>query len=614
MIFDDDAMAHPMEPEYVMIESVRDAQPDVEDGTTISSPGMESLDAAADAASTALRHAEAEGARGLAVFGQPVLVSELDAQAKIRELERHLEALKLQIAEREDADMGVDLLGLESQADDGACPPPSAPGAPGPAAEGVAPAAVVAPSTSPTTRSAAAAQPSMLTAMAEPPLAWPVAAEPRPAASDNQMEEDTTERPGLGLTPPVSDPVDAMAAAALPLTPLARAQAPEPPRPTKRPAPHSMEEPTSKTPTLPGFTRASSATLGAIAMPIRFLPVTEPENHVRFAMLPDSFPPIPGHLAGLLTSCSEKEMVQLFDQLTGYPLSTPVVTRIIEQYLPLRAMAMQEKIWTQRYQKATDKSGLTDQKGLHLPAGDMPFHSMCGKCLTPWPDNATRCWTCKHDQAIEYQRPTSIMEVGTETWTLLYEAGRPVWRRAAPVQSTPGALGPEATSVDPDAERHFKLSHSIDGSQFAQAPAATCTEEERTFADEVPSVCRVHIRQEILSADYEDDAAETTEAHRRRLTEQQPSQSFQIFHPEAAKALRIQSEALQGLASADLKAERAQAEEAERQENADQVSQLQAAVLAPIPPRACSRSLTARCGTLAPTSCGRSTSWTSKRR
>ena len=378
-----------------MIESVRDAQPDYEDGTTISSPGMESLDAAADAASTALRHAEAEGARGLAVFGQPVVVAELDAQEKIRELERHLEALKLQIAEREDADMGVDLLGLETPADDGACQPPSAPGAPGPAAEGVAPAAVVAPSTSPTTRSAAAAQPSMLTAMAEPPVTWPVAAEPRPAAPDNQMEEDTTERPGLGFTPPapagyVSDPVDAMAAAALPLTPPARAQAPEPPRPTKRPAPQPMEEPTSKTPTLPGFTRASSATLGAVPMPIRFLPVTEPENHVRFAMFPDSFPPVPGHLAGLLTSCSEKEMVQLFDQFTGYPLSTPVVTRIIEQYLPLRAMAMQEKIWTQRYQKATDKSGLTDQKGLHLPAGDMPFHSMCGKCMTPWPDNATR--------------------------------------------------------------------------------------------------------------------------------------------------------------------------------------------------------------------------------
>ena len=89
-----DAMAHPMEAEYVMIESVRDAQPDVEDLATVSSPGMESLDQAADAASTALRHAEAEGARGLAVFGQPVLVSELDAQEQIRELERHLQELK----------------------------------------------------------------------------------------------------------------------------------------------------------------------------------------------------------------------------------------------------------------------------------------------------------------------------------------------------------------------------------------------------------------------------------------------------------------------------------------------------------------------------------------
>ena len=118
-----------------MIESVRDAQLDVEDGTTISSPGMESLDQAADAASAALRHAEAEGARGLAIFGQPVLVSELDAQAQIRELERHLEALKVQIAEREDADMGVDLLQLEDPADGGAGQPPSAPGASGPAWE-----------------------------------------------------------------------------------------------------------------------------------------------------------------------------------------------------------------------------------------------------------------------------------------------------------------------------------------------------------------------------------------------------------------------------------------------------------------------------------------------
>ena len=47
-----------------------------------------------------------EGARGLAVFGQPVLVSELDAQEQSRQLERHLQELKVQIANREDADMG----------------------------------------------------------------------------------------------------------------------------------------------------------------------------------------------------------------------------------------------------------------------------------------------------------------------------------------------------------------------------------------------------------------------------------------------------------------------------------------------------------------------------
>ena len=82
--------------------------------------------------------------------------------------------------------------------------------------------------------------------------------------------------------------------------------------------------------------------MASIPLPIRFIPVREPENHVRFAMFPDAFPAIPGHLAGLLTSCTEKEMVQLFDQFTGYPLSTPVVTRIIEQYIPLRALAMQE--------------------------------------------------------------------------------------------------------------------------------------------------------------------------------------------------------------------------------------------------------------------------------
>ena len=105
-------MAHPMEQEYSIIDAPPLALPgDDWDSATVSSLGIESLDQAADAASTALRHAEAEGARGLAVFGEPVLVSELDAQEQIRQLERHMQDLKVQIANQEDADMGVDLLG-----------------------------------------------------------------------------------------------------------------------------------------------------------------------------------------------------------------------------------------------------------------------------------------------------------------------------------------------------------------------------------------------------------------------------------------------------------------------------------------------------------------------
>ena len=203
-------------------------------------------------------------------------------------------------------------------------------------------------------------------------MAWPVSVEPRPAAPPQEMEEDGSERVGLGFSPPAQagysvDPLDAMAAAPAPSTPPARDQAPEPPRPSKRPIPQPMEEPTSKAPTLPGL--RSDSGFDPHAYPVHPGAGACEPRHV-----PGRFPAIPGHLAGLLTSCTEKEMVQLFDQFTGYPLATPVVTRIIEQYIPLRALAMQERVWTlQKYQKASDKSGLTEHRGLHRPAGDVPF-------------------------------------------------------------------------------------------------------------------------------------------------------------------------------------------------------------------------------------------------
>ena len=145
------------------------------------------------------------------------------------------------------------------------------------------------------------------------------------------MEEDgTSERAGLGFQPPAQagysvDPHAAMADAPALSTPPVRNQVPEPPRSQWRNLhPRHLH------------CRASRGPRGrpSIPMPIRFTPVSDPANHVRFDMFPDTFPAIPGHLAGLLVLCTEKEMVQLFDQFTGYPLTTPVVTRIIEQYIP----------------------------------------------------------------------------------------------------------------------------------------------------------------------------------------------------------------------------------------------------------------------------------------
>ena len=226
-----------------------------------------------------------------------------------------MQDLKVQIANQEDADTGVDLLGLNDHADGGAGGLPAAPGALGPAAGEAATTPVVATTSSSTTPPAAAAQPDPLATVAEPPVAWPVSVEPRQAAPPQDMEEDgTSERAGLGFQPPAQagysvDPHAAMVDAPAPSTPPARDQVPEPPRPSKRPTPQPMEEPTSKAPTLPGFTRATGSAPSSIPMPIRFTPVSDPANHVRFDMFPDAFPAIPGHLVGLLVSCTEKEMV-----------------------------------------------------------------------------------------------------------------------------------------------------------------------------------------------------------------------------------------------------------------------------------------------------------------
>ena len=77
---------------------------------------MERLNQEADLACTALRHAEDEAARGLSLFGRPVIVEELDIQAQIRDLTRHMDDLRVHYQNLEDGNKTTDLPAPDAEA------------------------------------------------------------------------------------------------------------------------------------------------------------------------------------------------------------------------------------------------------------------------------------------------------------------------------------------------------------------------------------------------------------------------------------------------------------------------------------------------------------------
>jgi hypothetical protein len=71
--------------------------------------------------------------------------------------------------------------------------------------------------------------------------------------------------------------------------------------------------------------------------------------------------------------------------------------------------------------------------------------------------------------------------------------------------------------------------------------------DEVTMADAVPMALRVSMREEVLEQTVDADAKEAAELilKQKRNLKSRQEQSFQVFHPEAAKALDIQSKAIQ---------------------------------------------------------------------
>ena len=70
----------------------------------------------------------------------------------------------------------------------------------------------------------------------------------------------------------------------------------------------------------------------------------DPENHAfsKLVTFPDSFPSVPNYLVNMLQTCTEEELVDLFSRFMHLPLSEPVVRRILDVYIPMKAQCHQE--------------------------------------------------------------------------------------------------------------------------------------------------------------------------------------------------------------------------------------------------------------------------------
>ena len=121
------------------------------------------------------------------------------------------------------------------------------------------------------------------------------------------------------------------------------------------------------------------------------------------------------------------------------------------------------------------------------------------------------------------------------------------WMASLPGCSPPcspvkGAAGPaSSTGLAP------KLAHSFDATQMAQPTGATSSLDEVTMADAVPLALRMSMREEVLEQIVDEDAKEaaTLIKEQKKNLAAKRSQGFQVFYPEAAKALDLQRKAIQ---------------------------------------------------------------------
>ena len=267
----------------------------------------------------------------------------------------------------------------------------------------------------------------------------------------------------------------------------------------------------------------------------------DPENHAfsKLVAFPDSFPSVPNYLVNMLQSCTEQELADLFSRFMHLPLSEAVVRRILEAYIPMKAQCQQEAIWTMGAQKTKSTAGLGMADLKARPLGHQPYTHMCSLCTSGWPDRATSCFIGQKGTRVPFVPPTASYTMDEVVWTLVPVDGKPTW-----VQASSPAKG--AAGADSSTGSAQKLERSIDATQLAQPPGATSSLDEVTMADAVPMALRMSMREEVLEQTVDEDAKEAASLlheQKQSLAAKKP-QGFQVFHPEAAKAMDIQSKAM----------------------------------------------------------------------
>ena len=92
-----------------------------------------------------------------------------------------------------------------------------------------------------------------------------------------------------------------------------------------------------------------------------------------------------------------------------------------------------------------------------------------------------------------------------------------------------------------------KLAHSIDATQMAQPPGVTSSLDEVTMADAISLALRTSMREEVLEQIVDEDVKEavTLIKEQKKNLAAKRFQGLQVLYPEAAKALGLQSKAIQ---------------------------------------------------------------------